>query len=58
MKQEPIDEHAANEALPTKAERNYGVLTRRYRLGDRRNGNLLDFERKRRSIEAGAKALS
>jgi hypothetical protein len=27
MKQEPIDEHGANEALPTKAERNYGVLT-------------------------------
>jgi hypothetical protein len=27
MKQDPIDEHAAREALPTEAERNYGVLT-------------------------------
>ncbi len=27
MKQDPIDEQAANEALPTAAERNYGVLT-------------------------------
>jgi hypothetical protein len=27
MKQDPIDEHAASEALPTKAERNYGLLT-------------------------------
>jgi hypothetical protein len=27
MKQEPFDEHAAREALPTEAERNYGALT-------------------------------
>lgn len=27
MKQDPIDEHATREALPTKAERNYGTLT-------------------------------
>ena len=27
MKQDPIGEHAASEALPTEAERNYGVLT-------------------------------
>lgn len=27
MKQEPIDEHAAREALPTGAERSYGMLT-------------------------------
>jgi hypothetical protein len=27
MKQDPIDEHAATEALPTEAERNYGTLT-------------------------------
>jgi hypothetical protein len=27
MKQDPIDEHAASEPLPTEAERNYGVLT-------------------------------
>lgn len=27
MKQEPIDEHPADEALPTTAERNYGVLS-------------------------------
>ena len=27
MKQDPIDEHAAREALPTEAERNYGLLT-------------------------------
>jgi hypothetical protein len=27
MKQDPMDEHAANEALPTEAERNYGLLT-------------------------------
>jgi len=27
MKQEPIDEHAASESLPTETERNYGVLT-------------------------------
>lgn len=27
MKQDPIDEHAATEARPTEAERNYGVLT-------------------------------
>jgi hypothetical protein len=27
MKQDPIDENAAREELPTEAERNYGVLT-------------------------------
>jgi hypothetical protein len=27
MKHDPIDEHAAREALPTEAERNYGLLT-------------------------------
>jgi hypothetical protein len=27
MKQDPIDEHAAREPLPTETERNYGVLT-------------------------------
>ena len=27
MKQDPFDEHAAREALPTEAERNYGALT-------------------------------
>ena len=27
MKQEPIEEHAASEALPTERERNVGVLT-------------------------------
>jgi len=27
MKQDPINEHAANEALPTETERNYGTLT-------------------------------
>jgi hypothetical protein len=27
MKQDPIEEHATSEALPTETERNYGVLT-------------------------------
>jgi len=27
MKHDPIDEHATTEALPTEAERNYGMLT-------------------------------
>jgi hypothetical protein len=27
MKQDPIEEHAASEALPTETERSYGVLT-------------------------------
>jgi hypothetical protein len=27
MKQDPFDEHAATEVLPTEAERSYGVLT-------------------------------
>jgi hypothetical protein len=27
MKQDPIDERATSEALPTEAERNYGMLT-------------------------------
>ena len=27
MNQDPFDEHATKEALPTEAERNYGALT-------------------------------
>jgi hypothetical protein len=46
MKQQPIDEQAAREALPTETKRNFGLPTAGVIALGRRNGNLLDFVRR------------